>query len=1462
MIEAMRRVSKNRGLISLKDGYLYLANDGREFNRLGVISVCLSNMSSKDTDEDLRTLDEYDCEDEELISKLRHDAIEPYRKSKNALRAAAKAEINTITDYGSRWILEAIQNMDDALGGNDARASIGTKGRGFLSLMKIAEDVSIFSGPFNFCFSKERSILGLKNEGIEFKSDKIPYMSIPWEAQSDSVTKKLFSEGYATVIRLGISDPNIDEAIEDAENLDSRFLLFTKNISILDINIKDYKNTIERKINYLSNSTPFIKKEHIVLKKLLNGDKSENSYVKWSKDWKVDERKDANVSVCLEITKTGKYKISSGKIRKIYNYFPTEETINGNIFLNISLPLKSNRDYFTETDKNDFPDVYESLKEIIECICLDEDGRPEDVVRIFSEISLVNNYDRKKVNSRIHVDIINSVRNAKFIPSIVPGEKIAAVDARSWKAADLALCFDYTKLENTAKPKEPFNFLVGESINSLSVELEKLQIEEVDGDFIDSLFEYIETNGEDNVTLKNHSKKERELIHECLNEYLESYEFTENILTSKIFADGNGRPISLEQNKIYSTNRELVPKFLTSEKIRKETVTLTEKSKYRWNSKFSRFYIFSNPYYCLNYFHNNISNSSHEFLEYYLLISYMFFLENNKIFSDKFSIFKRTLKLPLSDDKWGSIETSVLDSSFGSTENEKKYLKYLSDNSNSQSTANFIKFKNILTKRFSELEGRSDSIDVKKESVKEFLFQVGVSINPIIKKLSLVRRDEIIYHLYGTGDYEHWSIYLEMWRGYVWCAEDFYIENLSIFLHGLSKQRVLDYLNDVNIEPAYYRKKVDGTNYWDPYSDRRSFLFYQLINTKCVHVKKSILHPSGKACLKDLIISDESVTPFASLSREDLLVHFGDDEKVNEFIEKYGISENLITALERMTKPDLESILSQAILNLSEYENPDPQLLNQIKTLCVALIITHHFFVFDSLPSYLQDNSISSSDGAKIFVNDLKLSRDQILNFCLKDKNLFIMSMEELISEIKEFGKKYEIDISEVMSRMRYPSYVPKLSDIIDYQVSCTELDLEASKEIFRPIAAKWPLFEALAKRASGTEVNFANFQRSFILCDYLALRVIVTSTAENNREDEIPTTYVTYKGNQYYTVEEFKRRLHTIIANETFSSRDKIASVSAVLLILRARDDDEIHQILRDEEIPENIIDRTTWDEIRNSSQNYEEEKSNDIAEEKNASESEVPVSDCASDTGSDSQSDSQNSSTPNSRSTRGASSNSNRSAPNRLRSGRAKNRGHLRASDETNRSKVPIYDDELPDNKSFGDQCERIVEALLKNSGYDDVNLLGEQNEGYDIEYKENGVTKFVEVKGLRKSWDSADIMVSRSQFEKAQIEKENFILHVIENGDSEDPAHPLSHTVIVNPAKYFTKLQLDSGWRDFNSYNEDLVPEVGIYLAPNKDQPEVRYKIESIQQSGRLIRITTSMHDGIIYQPSEMTLYPEDF
>ena len=41
----------NRALITLQGNYLYLANDGSPFDRLGVISVCIESVSSKETDD-------------------------------------------------------------------------------------------------------------------------------------------------------------------------------------------------------------------------------------------------------------------------------------------------------------------------------------------------------------------------------------------------------------------------------------------------------------------------------------------------------------------------------------------------------------------------------------------------------------------------------------------------------------------------------------------------------------------------------------------------------------------------------------------------------------------------------------------------------------------------------------------------------------------------------------------------------------------------------------------------------------------------------------------------------------------------------------------------------------------------------------------------------------------------------------------------------------------------------------------------------------------------------------------------------------------------------------------------------------------------------------------------------------------------------------------------------------------
>ena len=211
------------------------------------------------------------------------------------------------------------------------------------------------------------------------------------------------------------------------------------------------------------------------------------------------------------------------------------------------------------------------------------------------------------------------------------------------------------------------------------------------------------------------------------------------------------------------------------------------------------------------------------------------------------------------------------------------------------------------------------------------------------------------------------------------------------------------------------------------------------------------------------------------------------------------------------------------------------------------------------------------------------------------------------------------------------------------------------------------------------------------------------------------------------------------------------------------------------------------------------------------------------------------------------------------RIPSGRARNkstdRGHLRASDDTGRSARPAFDDESSDNKAIGDLAETYVEQLLKEKGFESVALLGGNNEGYGIEYKIGGITKLVEVKGLKGSWADSDVMLSKSQFKKAQLEKHNFAIYVVEDVGVQNGTVK-RHTVIENPAKYFTKLQLDVGWRDFAPDQVTLKPQAGYYMSL-KIHPEKRHEIENVEHKG--VRTRLYLAEGKRwFLPDEMLIH----
>jgi len=196
----------------VRDNELIVANTGQPFDAKGVISICRLNLSSKDSEiEDIENVEK------EGVKFIKEKAIERYKNDKNDLREHINAEKEVLKDYAGRFVWELLQNADDA---NVDRSSskkeyIGEKGLGFKSVLEITEEPYIYSGKFNFYFSKKatRDLLierlnlndSLKEElirnGLTFR--------IPHEIKNEEIpefVKKLHNKGYSTVIVLPFKD--------------------------------------------------------------------------------------------------------------------------------------------------------------------------------------------------------------------------------------------------------------------------------------------------------------------------------------------------------------------------------------------------------------------------------------------------------------------------------------------------------------------------------------------------------------------------------------------------------------------------------------------------------------------------------------------------------------------------------------------------------------------------------------------------------------------------------------------------------------------------------------------------------------------------------------------------------------------------------------------------------------------------------------------------------------------------------------------------------------------------------------------------------------------------------------------------------------------------------------------------------------------------------------------------------
>ena len=245
----------HRGYIELAGDSLYIANDGFPFDRNGVIAISRANLSAK-SDAIKDPLPQLK-NDEEWLEEFKERQIRQYQEYEERLTTDNKEEAGTVKDYSGRWLLELLQNIDDAIGPKDASRYIGTKGLGFLSVLEIAYSPAIFSGNFGFEFSQEKNRTRLVAAGlVDPSSLQVPSFQIPWPVKPDTVTERLQSDGYSTIIRLNIRPERSQDVHQDLVDLDFHFLLFSQNLKSLTVKTESYFNRVE--INNTSHEEPYM----------------------------------------------------------------------------------------------------------------------------------------------------------------------------------------------------------------------------------------------------------------------------------------------------------------------------------------------------------------------------------------------------------------------------------------------------------------------------------------------------------------------------------------------------------------------------------------------------------------------------------------------------------------------------------------------------------------------------------------------------------------------------------------------------------------------------------------------------------------------------------------------------------------------------------------------------------------------------------------------------------------------------------------------------------------------------------------------------------------------------------------------------------------------------------------------------------------------------------------------------
>ena len=393
----------------LTDNDLIVENFGenaKAFTRKGVISICYTSLSAKSNH-----VTDLECENYEIPDKIKEELnhLPP-----NARQSHIGNEERSIEDYSGRFVLELLQNADDAVS-KESDEMIGMKGLGFKSVFEITDEPEIHSGDFHFRLKKEP-------DGL-----RVPERIKPVECAA------------ATQIRLPFRNDAAKKAAQTAldalESMRADILFFCQSLRRIDIEI-DGLPARRLEIHPVPRNGENLDQIRVDDIELVEKSGEETtSPTNWRR-WLCEPQpasggKRISAGVCLPLDKERKIS-SCKKGEPLRVFFPTEDQIEGvRALIHASCEVESNRKHLSDAERPDRDSICKMLRNLVKEILLSQKDSAGALLQAFGKTKTAKNPDDKKMVNRLGNAIAEAVRETAFVP-VIGGGFVKPAEVRLW----------------------------------------------------------------------------------------------------------------------------------------------------------------------------------------------------------------------------------------------------------------------------------------------------------------------------------------------------------------------------------------------------------------------------------------------------------------------------------------------------------------------------------------------------------------------------------------------------------------------------------------------------------------------------------------------------------------------------------------------------------------------------------------------------------------------------------------------------------------------------------------------------------------------------------------------------------------------------------------------------------------------------------------------------------------------